>query len=62
MANKAAQELGRRGGIARSSFMGYLERSEAASKAAKARWAKTTPAQRKAVMRKVRRAKKEANK
>ena len=40
MANRAAQQLGRRGGKARAASMTPKERSEAARKAVQARWAK----------------------
>jgi len=39
--NKAAQQLGRKGGLATAARMTKEQRSESARKAAKARWAKT---------------------
>jgi hypothetical protein len=38
--SKAAQELGRKGGLARAKTMSPKERSESARKAVLARWAK----------------------
>jgi hypothetical protein len=38
--SRAAQELGRKGGIARAKAMSAKERSDSARKAVQARWAK----------------------
>ena len=40
MPNKAAQQLGRKGGFARAQAMTKAERSDAGKKAINARWAK----------------------
>lgn len=40
--NKAAQELGRKGGAARASKLSKKQRQEIAKKAARARWGKTS--------------------
>lgn len=45
--DKAAQSLGKRGGLARAAAMTPRQRAKIAKKAAKARWAKSAAAERK---------------